>query len=64
MGLIARSWGHFDDFQNNLRARQDETKVKQVSKPLEMICPRCGAGIPVNAEGMFKCGFCGTTLKV
>jgi hypothetical protein len=64
MGLIARSWGYFDDFQNNMRARQDETKVEQVSKPIEMICPRCGAPIPVNAEGLFKCGFCGTTLKL
>ncbi len=64
MGLIARSWGHFDDFQNNMRARQDEAKVKQVSKPIELICPRCGAPIPINAEGRFKCGFCGTTLKL
>jgi hypothetical protein len=64
MGLVARSWGYFDDFQTNMRARQDEAKVKQVSKPIEMICPRCGAPIPVNADGMFKCGFCGTTLKL
>lgn len=64
LGLVARSWGYFDDFQNNMRARQDETKVKQVSKPIEMICPRCGAPIPVHADGMFKCGFCGTTLKL
>lgn len=64
MGLIARSWGYFDDFQNNMRARQDESKVKQVSKPIEMICPRCGAPIPVDADGMFKCKFCGTTLKL
>ena len=64
MGLVARSWGRFDDFQDNMRARQDETKVSQVSKPIEMICPRCGAPIPVNAAGMFKCGFCGTTLKL
>jgi len=64
MGLIARSWGYFDDFQNNMRARQDESKVEQVSKPIEMICPRCGAPIPVDAGGMFKCKFCGTTLKL
>ncbi|MBN1428816.1 MAG: hypothetical protein JXB07_10555 [Anaerolineae bacterium] len=64
MGLIARSWGHFDDFQDNMRARQDEKKVKQVSKPIEMICPRCGAPIPVDADGMFKCKFCGTTLSL
>jgi len=64
MGLIARSWGHFDDFQDNMRARQDESKVKQVSKPIEMICPRCGAPIPVDADGMFKCGFCDATLRL
>ena len=65
MGLIARSWGYFGDFQNNMRARQDESKVKQISKPIEMICPRCGAPIPVDASsGLYKCKFCGTTLKL
>ncbi len=65
MGLIARSWGYFGDFQDNMRARQDESKVEQVSKPIEMICPRCGAPIPVDAKsGLFKCGFCNTTLKL
>jgi hypothetical protein len=65
MGLIARSWGYFSNFQDNLRARQDESKVDQVSKPIEMICPRCGGPIPVSAGGgMFKCGYCGTTLKL
>jgi len=64
MGLVARAWGYFGDFQDNMRARQDEGKVAQVSKPIEMICPRCGAPIPVDSGGMFKCGFCGTTLKL
>jgi hypothetical protein len=64
MGLIARSWGYFGDFQNNMRARQDESKVKEIGKLIEMICPRCGAPIPVDASGMFKCKFCGTTLKL
>jgi ribosomal protein L37AE/L43A len=65
MGMVARSWGYFGDFQENLRARQDEKKVELVSKPIEMICPRCGAPIPVSAGGgMFKCSFCGTTLKL
>jgi hypothetical protein len=64
MGLIARSWGYFGDFQNNMRARQDETKVAQVSKPIEMIGPRCGGPIPLNASGLFHCGYCGTTLKL
>ncbi len=64
MGLIARAWGHFGDFQDNMRARQSEEKVASVSKPIEMKCPRCGAPIPVDASGMFSCGYCGTTLKL
>ena len=64
LGLVARSWGHFDNFQDNMRARQDESKVKQVSKLIEMVCPRCGSPIPVSADGMFKCEYCGMTLKL
>jgi hypothetical protein len=64
MGLIARAWGHFPDFQDNMRARQSEDKVAQLSKPIEMMCPRCGGPIPIDAGGMFSCGYCGTTLKV
>jgi len=64
MGLIARAWGHFGDFQNNLRARQNEETVEEVSKPIEMKCPRCGAPIPVDAGGMFSCKYCGATLKL
>jgi hypothetical protein len=64
MGLIARAWGHFDNFQDNMLARQDQTKVDMVSKPIVMICPRCGGPIPVDAHGMFTCVYCGTTLKI
>ena len=64
MALIARAWGHFGDFQDNMRARQSEEKVASVSKPVEMKCPRCGAPIPVDATGMFSCGYCGITLKL
>jgi len=64
MGLIARAWGYFGDFQDNLRARQSQDKVELVSKPLAMLCPRCGAPIPVGATGMFRCKFCGMTLKL
>lgn len=64
MGLVARAWGHFDDFRNNMRARQSEDKVVSVSKPIEMICPRCGGPVPVDAFGLFSCGYCGTTLKI
>jgi len=64
MGLIARAWGHFGDFQDNMRARQSEAKVAEVSQPIEMKCPRCGAPVPVTANGMFSCPYCGATLKL
>jgi hypothetical protein len=64
MGLIARAWGHFGDFQENMRARQSEGKVIEVSKPIEMKCPRCGAPIPIDAEHLFSCAYCGATLKI
>lgn len=64
MGLVARAWGHFDNFQDNMRARQSEDKVEKVSELIEMKCPSCGAPIPVDAVGMFKCGFCSITLKL
>lgn len=65
MGLIARAWGHFDDFQDNMRARQSEEIVAKISKPIEMKCPGCGGPIPLNAKtGLFSCPYCGTTLKL
>ena len=64
MGLIARSWGYFGDFEENMRARQDEKKVAQVSKVIKLLCPTCGGPIPVEASGLFKCGYCGSTLKL
>ena len=64
MGLIARAWGHFDDFQENMLARQSPERVEKVRKPIEVICPRCGGPVPVNAKGMFTCVYCGTTLKL
>ena len=64
MGLVARAWGHFGDFQSNMRARQSETIVASVSEPIEIKCPRCGGPIPLDAGGLFSCGYCGTTLKL
>lgn len=64
MGLIARAWGEFDNFQDNMLARQDKTAVDKISKLIELVCPRCGGPIPVTASGMFSCGYCGTTLKI
>jgi hypothetical protein len=64
MGLIARAWGHFGDFKDNMRARQSEEKVASVSEPIALKCPRCGAPVPPDASGAFSCGYCGTTLKL
>jgi hypothetical protein len=64
MGMIARAWGHFDNFQDNMRARQSEEKVNSVSQLIEMKCPRCGGPIPVEATGMFSCKYCGATLNL
>lgn len=64
MGLIARAWGQFPDFQVNMRARQNQEKVDLVIKPIEVICPSCGGPIPIKASGMFTCTYCGTTLKI
>ncbi len=68
MGLVARAWGHFTDFQDNMRARQSEDKVAEVSAPIELKCPRCGAPIPLDAArhagGLFRCTYCDATLKL
>ncbi len=64
MGLVARAWGHFSDFQDNMRARQSEETVQSVSAPIAIKCPICGAPVPVDAAGMFSCGYCGATLKL
>jgi len=71
MGLVARSWGHFEDFQTNLRARQDEHKVKAVSEKLRregprvLQCPSCGARIPAEAAaGRYVCSYCHSTLEL
>jgi hypothetical protein len=63
MGLVARAWGNFDDFKSNMLARQSPEKVGEISKPLALICPRCGAPIPADAFGFFKCSYCNSTLK-
>ena len=64
MGLVARAWGNFSDFQANMLARQTEAKVGEITKPIALICPRCGAPIPADAFGLFKCSYCDGTLKL
>jgi hypothetical protein len=64
MGLVARAWGRFGDFRSNMRARQSDDKVEALSKPIEMRCPLCGGPVPVDAADLFKCSYCGMTLKL
>lgn len=70
MGLVARSWGYFGDFKENMRARQDEAKVTELERRLDEVavrvlaCPKCGATIPLEARGRFTCGYCRSTLEL
>jgi hypothetical protein len=78
MGLIARSWGYFDDFKVNMKARQDETKVRSVASRLDAVeqaieaakspraldCPKCGAPLPALANAVIDCTFCGAHIQV
>ncbi len=70
MGLVARTWGHFGDFKENMRARQDEDKIEELEKRLDevkpriVVCPSCGASIPPEVTGRFTCSFCRSTLEV
>lgn len=70
MGLVARTWGHFGDFKENMLARQDETRVSELEgrlsslKPRILACPSCGASIPIEAIGRFVCSYCKTTMEL
>lgn len=70
MGLIARTWGHFGDFKENMLARQDADKVTELEgrlaevTPRLLVCPSCGATIPPEARGRFSCGYCKSTLEL
>lgn len=70
MGLIARSWGHFGDFKENMAARQDADKISELEKRLDEVkprvlaCPKCTAPIPVTATGRFTCAYCHSTLQL
>ncbi|HYN40699.1 MAG TPA: hypothetical protein VE129_02905, partial [Thermoanaerobaculia bacterium] len=58
------------DFQANMRARQEEAKVKSVADrirsdgPRVLACPACGGRIPPDAFGRATCSFCGSTLEL
>jgi hypothetical protein len=70
MGLVARTWGHFGDFKENMRARQDESKISELEARLDevkvrvLVCPSCGASVPPGASGRFTCSFCRSTLEL
>ena len=75
MGLIARSWGHFDDFRSNMAARQDPRKIEelirrleQIKDPRALLCPHCGAPLraPAGAEASARltCVFCKTLVQL
>ena len=67
---VARTWGHFGDFKENMRARQDDDRVEELAKRLDqvrprvLVCPSCGATIPTDARGRFTCSFCHSTLEL
>ncbi|MEM7801299.1 MAG: hypothetical protein AAF633_19050 [Chloroflexota bacterium] len=66
MGIIARAWGHFDNFQENMLARQNKSMVDKITEPIAMLCPRCGAPLnPISIDrGVLTCGYCSTTLRI
>ncbi|MCK6587827.1 MAG: zinc ribbon domain-containing protein [Polyangiaceae bacterium] len=78
MGLVARSWGHFDDFKTNMNARQDGAKVKSLAERVSSIervieaakaprvhdCPKCGAPLPATAASKLTCDYCGSSVHL
>lgn len=72
MGLVARSWGHFDDFRTNMSARQDDAKVKSLADrvgaieraieaakaPRVLDCPKCGAALAKTEARELVCDYC------
>lgn len=68
MGIVARAWGHFDDFRANMLARQNEAVVRDIEAWVDRVrvisCTKCGAPVPPEAHGRISCKFCGVTLDV
>ena len=70
-GSSPASWGRFGDFKANMRARQDEAKVKSVADRIRSDgsarprLPGCGAqDPPERRSGASTCSFCGSTLEL
>ncbi|MBI2666263.1 hypothetical protein HYX13_01490 [Candidatus Woesearchaeota archaeon] len=55
MGLVAKSWGHFDDFEKNLGARQDEEGVSTVMQSVRA-APEFAEGIKSIYKGAVAIG--------
>jgi hypothetical protein len=70
MGIVARTWGHFEDFKKNMAARQPDDQIAALEKGLDELkvralsCPRCAAPIPAGGHGRFTCSYCNATLQV
>ncbi|EYF01113.1 hypothetical protein [Chondromyces apiculatus] len=78
MGLIARSWGHFEDFKTNMKARQDPQKVREIEErvvalekaiegargPVALECPRCSAPLRDVSGSRATCSFCNVVVNV
>ena len=39
LGLIARSWGHYDDFTSNMAARQSKAAIRKLGERLDSVQP-------------------------
>ncbi|MBI1968440.1 hypothetical protein HYS49_00875 [Candidatus Woesearchaeota archaeon] len=58
MGLVAKSWGYFEDFEKNLAARQDE---KGISTVMESI--RAAPELLEGVKSAYKSGMAGKSTK-
>jgi|SRR3989338_308650 len=55
MGLVAKSWGHFDDFEKNLGARQDSQNKSVVMESLR-VAPEFAEGMKSNYKSAVTAG--------
>lgn len=71
LGIVARSWGRFEDFKKNMAARHAKEKVDELAKriveevkPKVLHCPNCMASLPPTAFGRWVCEYCKATLDL